>query len=60
MANLTNNKKGFVRKTGDAVERAGEKIADAGAEKLGRKVYDAGDKIEHSQDKKVPNKNFTK
>lgn len=59
MANL-NNKEGFVRKTGDAMERAGEKIADAGAEKIGSKVYNAGDKVEHSQDDKIKRDSFQK
>lgn len=35
-------------KVGDVIERAGEKLSEAGAEKLGRAVYRAGNKIEHS------------
>jgi hypothetical protein len=40
-------------KVGDAIERVGQKIQDAGAGKAGRAVYNAGDKIEHSADKKT-------
>ncbi len=60
MANLKNNKEGFIRRAGDAVERAGEKIADAGAEKVGSKIYNAGDKLEHSQDDKIKRDQFPK
>lgn len=44
-------KQGFAHKTGDQIERLGEKISNAGAEKLGKVVYDAGNKIEHMGDK---------
>lgn len=42
--------KSFTHKVGDAVERAGEKISDAGAPRTGSKVREWGDKIEHSRD----------
>lgn len=38
------------RKVGDVIERVGQKISDAGAPAAGTKVYNTGDKIEHSQD----------
>lgn len=31
---------------GDAIEKAGHKIADAGAPGLGQKIHDLGDKLE--------------
>lgn len=39
-------------KAGDAMERIGEKLKDVGAEKLGNAVYKAGNKLEHSSEKK--------
>ena len=39
-------------KLGDAVERVGEKLKDLGATKVGSKVYNAGNKLEHSKDVK--------
>lgn len=39
-------------KVGDSIERIGEKVIKAGAEKLGRAIYNAGDKIEHMNDNK--------
>ena len=39
-------------KIGDAIEHLGEKITNAGAPKVGKVVYDAGNKIEHMGDKK--------
>lgn len=33
-------------RVGGAIEKTGEKIAKAGAPKLGQKVYNAGDKLE--------------
>lgn len=46
------NKESFSHKVGDKIERAGEKLERAGAEKIGRVVSNAGDKIEHMKDKK--------
>lgn len=47
-----NGKESMSHKAGDAVERAGEKISRAGAERLGRSISNAGDKLEHSGEKK--------
>jgi len=41
-------KKDWRDKVGDAVERAGHKISDAGMPKTGQKIHDLGDKIERS------------
>lgn len=49
-------KETVTHKVGDAIERAGEKLKDAGAEKLGNAVYRTGNKIEHSQDEKLDRK----
>lgn len=40
-------------KVGGAIETAGQKIANAGAEKVGQAVYNLGDKIEETH--KNPN-----
>lgn len=53
------NKESFSKKAGDKIERAGEKIADAGAQKLGHAISRAGDKVEHMQDKKPVSKTTT-
>tara|TARA_B110001454_G_scaffold219197_1_gene251428 strand:+ start:19452 stop:19646 length:195 start_codon:yes stop_codon:yes gene_type:complete len=45
------NKESLSQKAGDMVERAGEKIKNAGAEKLGSAVYKAGNKLEHMDEK---------
>ena len=47
-----NEDKSLTRKVGDKVERAGEKLKDLGADKLGDAVYKTGNKIEHSKDNK--------
>ena len=41
-------KKSISDKIGDAVEKVGHKISDAGAPKIGQKIHDLGDKIEKS------------
>jgi len=46
------NKESFTHKTGDKVERFGEKISNSGAPKTGKAIYDAGNKIEHMDEKK--------
>lgn len=33
-------------KAGNALEKAGHKISDAGAPKVGQKIHDLGDKLE--------------
>ena len=40
-------------KVGDKIERFGEKVTNAGAPKVGKVIYDAGNKIEHMNDDKV-------
>jgi hypothetical protein len=51
--NNTNlNKESFSRKVGDKVERFGEKVSNSGAQKVGKVIYDAGNKIEHMNEKK--------
>jgi hypothetical protein len=37
-------------KIGDAIEKVGEKLTDLGASKIGKSVYNAGNKLEHSDD----------
>ena len=43
-------------KAGDAIERIGEKLKKSGADKIGQAVYDAGNKLEHSEDRDVSKK----
>ena len=43
-------KPGFKDRLGDSIEKAGQKISDAGAEKLGQKIHDLGDRIEKRHD----------
>ena len=40
-------------KLGDAIERVGEKLTDMGASKIGKQVYNAGNKLEHSEESSV-------
>ncbi|MEZ0393401.1 MAG: hypothetical protein ACAH59_14370 [Pseudobdellovibrionaceae bacterium] len=49
---MENTNKNFTHKVGDAIEKAGEKVSDMGAPKVGNRITNAGDKIEHSQDEK--------
>ena len=46
-----NQKKGLQDKFGEAVEKAGDRIADAGMPNLGKKIHDAGDRLEKTHDK---------
>lgn len=46
------SKESFSKKAGDKIERVGEKISNAGAQKIGNAVRKAGDKLEHVQDNK--------
>jgi hypothetical protein len=39
-------------KVGDTIERLGEKIIKAGAPKIGKAIYNAGDKLEHRNENK--------
>ena len=41
-------------KVGDTIEKVGQKISDAGANRVGNAIYNSGDKIEHSSDNKKP------
>lgn len=52
--NNPNSKKdnSISHKVGDTLERLGEKVIKAGAPKLGKVIYNAGDKLEHMNDKK--------
>ncbi len=50
MKDLNNKKVPFTKKAGDAIERIGEKIGG----KVGKKVYDSGNKLEHKKDRKIP------
>lgn len=52
MEKKSTTKKSLTKRLGDKVERAGEKIRGMGATKLGNAVYRAGNKLEHSKDKK--------
>lgn len=47
------------KKVGDKIERAGHKISDAGAQKVGDFISRIGDKLEHSSDPK-PDANTAK
>lgn len=42
------NEESISYKVGDGLERVGEKLKDMGAEKIGSAVYNAGNKMEHS------------
>jgi hypothetical protein len=49
---MVNSKKGsksnesLSEKTGNTLEKAGHKISNAGAPKIGQKIHDLGDKLE--------------
>ena len=45
-----NNKEKFSHKVGDQIEKLGKKITDAGAQKIGKAVYNTGNSIEHMND----------
>ena len=50
-------KNSFADRAGGAVEKLGQKIADAGATKIGQKVHDLGDKMEkHHKNPAHPHK----
>lgn len=40
------NRESLRDKAGDMIEKAGHKIAEAGAPKIGQKIHDLGDKVE--------------
>ena len=45
-------KESVSHKVGDKIEKVGQKISNSGAQKLGKAISNAGDKIEHMNDKK--------
>lgn len=51
MANQKESKESASHKLGDKIERVGQRVSEK-APKTGRAIYDAGDKIEHLNDKK--------
>jgi hypothetical protein len=53
-------KESLSKKAGDKLERVGEKISHAGAQKIGEAVSKAGDKLEHMNDKKDSFKKTTR
>lgn len=46
----TSSKGSFMHTVGDAIERVGEMVTKMGATKLGTKIYNFGNKVEHSRD----------
>lgn len=50
--NTGSSKDSISHKAGDMLERTGEKIKNAGADKIGNAVYKAGNKLEHHKDEK--------
>jgi hypothetical protein len=50
--NVTPKEDSVSHKVGDSLERLGEKVIKGGAQKIGKAIYNAGDKIEHMNDKK--------
>lgn len=46
MEKFDQKKSGLKDKIGEAVEKVGNKVSDMGAESLGKRIHDAGDKIE--------------
>ncbi|MGE3609531.1 MAG: hypothetical protein AB7I27_08085 [Bacteriovoracaceae bacterium] len=48
----TSNKNSLFHRIGDKIERLGEMLNKSGANKLGKKVYNMGNKIEHMKEKK--------
>lgn len=51
--NRNKSSESFSEKAGNALEKAGHKISDAGAPKIGQKIHDLGDKLEKNH--KNPN-----
>lgn len=52
MKSFKSTKDAFTKKAGDKLERVGEKISKAGAKKIGDAVYNAGNKLEHLNERK--------
>lgn len=51
--NRNKSSESFSEKAGNALEKAGHKISNAGAPKIGQKIHDLGDKLEKNH--KNPN-----
>lgn len=49
---LNQDKESFAHKTGDKIERFGEKVSET-SPKVGKVIYDAGNKIEHMGENKT-------
>ncbi len=47
---MDSKKASLTDKLGDAIEKVGHKISEAGAPGLGQKIHDLGDKLEKSHD----------
>lgn len=47
---LNKDEKGIADRIGDATEKIGHKISDAGMPGIGQKIHDLGDKIEKHHD----------
>lgn len=45
-SSTASKKESFKDKAGDMLEKAGHKISDAGATKIGQKIHDLGDSLE--------------
>ena len=43
---IDSSKESFRQKAGDAIEKVGHKISEAGMPKVGQKIHDLGDSIE--------------
>lgn len=46
MEKFDQKKSGLKDKLGEAVEKVGNKVSELGAEKIGKRIHDAGDKLE--------------
>lgn len=50
--NAKENKESLKNKAGEAIEKVGHKIAEAGMPKVGQKIHDIGDSMEDQHDNK--------
>lgn len=48
----TTDKESLTHKLGDKIERVGEKVTNMGGKKIGKKIYNIGNKIEHRDERK--------
>ena len=60
--NMSKNegKDSLSHKAGDKLERIGEKVSNGGMNKIGNAISNAGDKLEHMNDKKDKTMPFKK